>query len=59
MMYLSQISLLFLNVCIFICGEAIQGNYVHHSTVRISAILFCLGKHDIQFSRCILEVRKD
>ncbi|XP_028746820.1 angiopoietin-related protein 5 [Peromyscus leucopus] len=32
MMYLSQASLLFLNVCIFICGEAIQGSCVHHST---------------------------
>ncbi|XP_076431751.1 angiopoietin-related protein 5 [Peromyscus maniculatus bairdii] len=32
MMYLSQAPLLFLNVCIFICGEAIQGSCVHHST---------------------------
>ncbi|XP_040590697.1 angiopoietin-related protein 5 isoform X2 [Mesocricetus auratus] len=32
MMYLSQASLLFLNVCIFICGEAVQGICVHHST---------------------------
>lgn len=31
-MYLSQASLLFLNVCIFICGEAVQGICVHHST---------------------------
>ncbi|XP_070931611.1 angiopoietin-related protein 5 isoform X2 [Macaca nemestrina] len=27
-----QVSLLFVNVCIFICGEAVQGNCVHHST---------------------------
>nr|XP_045000737.1 angiopoietin-related protein 5 [Jaculus jaculus] len=32
MMYLSQVSFLFLNVCIFICGEAAQNNCVHHST---------------------------
>ncbi|XP_016872955.1 angiopoietin-related protein 5 isoform X2 [Homo sapiens] len=32
MMSPSQASLLFLNVCIFICGEAVQGNCVHHST---------------------------
>uniref|UniRef100_A0A8C3YAN6 Angiopoietin like 5 n=1 Tax=Catagonus wagneri TaxID=51154 RepID=A0A8C3YAN6_9CETA len=32
MMYLFQASLLFLNLCIFTCGEAIQGNCVHHST---------------------------
>ncbi|XP_063549554.1 angiopoietin-related protein 5 isoform X2 [Gorilla gorilla gorilla] len=31
MMSPSQASLLFLNVCIFICGEAVQGNCVHHS----------------------------
>nr|XP_019570064.1 PREDICTED: angiopoietin-related protein 5 [Rhinolophus sinicus] len=31
-MYLSQASLLFLNVFIFICGEAMQGNCVHQST---------------------------
>lgn len=40
MMYLPQASLLFLNTFIFICGGVIQGNCVHHSTVRISAILF-------------------
>ncbi|XP_036115981.1 angiopoietin-related protein 5 [Molossus molossus] len=32
MMHLSQVSLLFLNICIFICGETIQGNCVHQST---------------------------
>ncbi|KAM8812652.1 LOW QUALITY PROTEIN: angiopoietin-related protein 5 [Rhynchonycteris naso] len=32
MMYLSQILLLFLNICIFIRGETIQGNCVHQST---------------------------
>ncbi|VFV47682.1 angiopoietin-related protein 5 [Lynx pardinus] len=32
MMYLPQASLLFLNTFIFICGEVIQGNCVHHST---------------------------
>ncbi|XP_008056481.1 angiopoietin-related protein 5 [Carlito syrichta] len=32
MMSLSQASLLFLNICIFICGEAVQGNFVRHST---------------------------
>uniref|UniRef100_A0A2K6EFS8 Angiopoietin like 5 n=1 Tax=Propithecus coquereli TaxID=379532 RepID=A0A2K6EFS8_PROCO len=32
MMSLSQALLLFLNVYIFICGEAVQGNCVHHST---------------------------
>ncbi|XP_014400058.1 PREDICTED: angiopoietin-related protein 5 [Myotis brandtii] len=31
-MYLSQVSLLFFNICIFICGETIQGNCVHQST---------------------------
>uniref|UniRef100_A0A8D0Y7Y6 Fibrinogen C-terminal domain-containing protein n=1 Tax=Sus scrofa TaxID=9823 RepID=A0A8D0Y7Y6_PIG len=31
-MYLFQASLLFLNLCIFTCGEAIRGNCVHHST---------------------------
>lgn len=46
MIYLFQASLLFLNLCIFTCGEVIQCNCVHHSTVRISAILFQLGKHD-------------
>ena len=46
MMYLFQASLLFLNLCIFTCGEAIRGNCVHHATVRILATLFQLGKHD-------------
>ncbi|CAI9152754.1 unnamed protein product [Rangifer tarandus platyrhynchus] len=32
MIYLFQASLLFLNLCIFTCGEAIQDNCVHHST---------------------------
>ncbi|XP_029064823.1 angiopoietin-related protein 5 [Monodon monoceros] len=32
MIYLFQASLLFLNLCIFTCGEVIQGNCVHHST---------------------------
>ncbi|KAM5246099.1 angiopoietin-related protein 5 [Ctenodactylus gundi] len=32
MMYPSQAFLLFLNICIYICGEAIPGNCEHHST---------------------------
>ncbi|XP_067603750.1 angiopoietin-related protein 5 [Pseudorca crassidens] len=32
MIYLFQASLLFLNLCIFTCGEVIQCNCVHHST---------------------------
>ncbi|XP_004626212.1 angiopoietin-related protein 5 [Octodon degus] len=32
MMYSSQVSVLLLNICIFICGEAVQGNCVRHST---------------------------
>ncbi|KAK7808334.1 hypothetical protein U0070_002705 [Myodes glareolus] len=34
MMCLFQASLLFLSVCIFICGETIQGSCVHHSMVN-------------------------
>lgn len=42
MMCLSQASLLFLHVCIFIGGETIQGSsmYEFYSMGRILAILF-------------------
>nr|XP_020010379.1 angiopoietin-related protein 5 [Castor canadensis] len=38
MMYPTQASLLFLNVCIFICGGAVQGNCVHHSTDSLAVV---------------------
>ncbi|XP_003415708.2 angiopoietin-related protein 5 [Loxodonta africana] len=37
MMHLFQASLLFFNICTFICGEPIQGNCVHHSMDSSSA----------------------